>query len=487
MPFVRSFLSVLLLISAGAHVVYGAAPTNDLCSGAQVIPASGPFPFYSGITADVSGATTNGDPAVPSCVASGATRSIWYRFTPSASGFYTLSVSDDTATTVPDTVMALYGSGGSCAGPFTQIACNDDAGSLRSAISRSLTAASNYFIVVWVSALSAPLTNGHSAVQLRVSKPVTPANDTCAGAELIPSSGPFPYLTSVADDTLATSSGDPPAPLCQATFSRSLWYKFTPTTTTTYTLSTCDDTATTAYDTLMAIYTSSGSCGGPFNMVACNDNSCSFRAAITTTLTSSVPYYIVVSESGADPYTPGETSVQMRISGVFAPVVTTLPATSIASTGAVLNATVNASSAATTAWFDWGTTTNYANSTPPQSTGNSSTNVAISASVGGLTGGVTYFFRVRATNVIGSSVGSNLSFTWNSSRPSFSSQTRPTNGVISLRINGVAQQKYLIYASTNLSNWTLLGTATDNGGGAFSFLDPNVVSFKNRFYRVLAP
>jgi len=222
-------------------------------------------------------------------------------------------------------------------------------------------------------------------------------------------------------------------------------------------------------------------------MVACNDNSCSFRAAITTTLTSSVPYYIVVSESGADPYTPGETSVQMRISGVFAPVVTTLPATSIASTGAVLNATVNASSAATTAWFDWGTTTNYANSTPPQSTGNSSTNVAISASVGGLTGGVTYFFRVRATNVIGSSVGSNLSFTWNSSRPSFSSQTRPTNGVISLRINGVAQQKYLIYASTNLSNWTLLGTATDNGGGAFSFLDPNVVSFKNRFYRVLAP
>jgi hypothetical protein len=382
--------------------------------------------------------------------------------------------------------MSLYGAI-SCAGPFTQIACNDDAGSLKSAISKSLTGGSNYFILVWVSNLSAPLTNGHSSVQLKVSKPVPPANDTCAGAELIPPNGPFPYLTAITDDTLATSAADPPAPLCQATFSRSVWYQFTPATTTTYTLSTCDDTATTAYDTLMTIYTSPGGCAGPFAMVACNDNSCGFRAAITTTLTSNVPYYIVVAESGSDPSTPGETSIQLRISGVFAPVVTTLPATSIASTGAILNASINASSAATTAWFDWGTTTNYANSTAPQSIGNGSTNAPLSASIAGLSGGVTYFFRAHATNVIGSTVGSNLSFAWVGTRPLFNSQSRPTNGVINLRFTGVAQQKYLVYGSTNLSTWVLLGTATDNGAGAFSLVDSNIASFRNRFYRVQAP
>jgi hypothetical protein len=304
---------------------------------------------------------------------------------------------------------------------------------------------------------------------------------------VIPGSGPFPLLTSITDNTLAGSTADPPAPLCQSTFSRSVWYKFTPGTTTTYTLSTCGDTATTVYYTLVAIYTSPGGCAGPFSMVACNDNSCSFRAAITTTLNAGTPYYVVVSESGADPYIPGETSVQLRISGLFAPTVTTLPASSIASTSAVLNATVNANSAATTAWFDWGTTTNYVNSTPPQSIGNGSTNVSLTAPLTGLSGATQYFFRARATNVLGASFGANLSFEWNSSRPLFLTQTRPTNGVLNLRFSGVAQQKYLIYASTNLANWSVLGTATDNGGGSFSFADPNIGGFKSRFYRVLAP
>src|SRR5262245_36108818 len=34
---------------------------------------------------------------------------------------------------------------------------------------------------------------------------LAPPNDTCSGAESIPSSGPFPYLTTVADFSTATS------------------------------------------------------------------------------------------------------------------------------------------------------------------------------------------------------------------------------------------------------------------------------------------
>jgi len=52
--------------------------------------------------------------------------------------------------------------------------------------------------------------------------------------------------------------------------SRSIWYRFTPTTTGSYGISACasDGTASTADDTVMAIYTSSTSaCGGVFTQV----------------------------------------------------------------------------------------------------------------------------------------------------------------------------------------------------------------------------
>src|SRR5438093_8972713 len=60
-------------------------PPNDLCSGAEVIPAAGPFPYTTALTADITSATTTGDPVpVPPCTfgfpAATVSRSIWYRF-----------------------------------------------------------------------------------------------------------------------------------------------------------------------------------------------------------------------------------------------------------------------------------------------------------------------------------------------------------------------------------------------------------------------
>jgi hypothetical protein len=477
----------MLLILFGVGFERGfAAPVNDLCAGAESIPGSGPFPYFSSITADVSTATTTGDPAAPACSSAGASHSIWYRFTPTATALYTLSVSEDTATTVPDTVMAVYSSPGGCAGPFSVISCNDDAGSLRSAISANLNAGTSYFILVWVSPFSSSLTNGHGAVQLKVSKPVAPANDGCSGAEVIPPNGPFPYLTAITDNTLAGSAGDPPAPQCQALYSRSVWYKFTPGAATTYTLSTCADTATTVYDTVMAIYTSAGACAGPFTLVACNDDSCGARASITTGLAAGTTYYIVIWESQADPYVPGETSVQLRISGLFPPTVATLPAASISSTGAMARATVNPNGAATTAWFDWGTTTNYTISTPAQSLGNGSSSVAVSASLNGLSNNQTYFYRIRATNVLGASAGTNLSFAWSAAAPRITNAGAGA-GNFNFQFSGTSRQTYLIQFSTNLSTWATLGNAADNGNNTFSFQDPFPTNTPKRFFRVLLP
>ncbi|WP_150107443.1 hypothetical protein [Pedosphaera parvula] len=479
------FFLLAVLISCSTVVFAATAPPNDTCTGAEVIPSAGPFPYLSGVAADVSGATTVGDPPSPACISGSISRSVWYQFTPSATKLYTISTGSDTATTVVDTVMAIYTSASNCGGPFALVACNDDSGGLAAAISKTLNAGTTYYLVVWISGSVAP-SAGKTAVQLRVSQPVVPANDTCAGAEIIPGNGPFPYLTSVADTTLATTAGDPPAPSCNTNFSRSVWYRFTPNASAVYELSTCADTATTIYDTLMAVYTSPSGCSGPYTFVVCNDNACGTRAVITATLSAGVTYYIVIWEAGNDPYTPGETSVQMRVSGYFPPAIVTTAATSITSTGAVLNAVVNPNHVLTSGWFEWGTTTNFGNITPVQSLGNGSSNFQMGASIAGIQSAKTYYFRGMATNNLGISQGTNRTFTRSITLPQFTLAAHLTNGAFHSQFSGNAGQSYLIQGSTNLVNWPVLGNATELGGGLFQFDESNPTNLL-RFYRVFSP
>lgn len=166
------------------------APANDLCGGAEVIPAAGPFPYTTGTTADITDAGVTGDPPLPSCQ-NDISRSIWYRFTPSASAQYMISscAGAPTGTTVADTVMAIY-TAASCAGPFTEVpagiftdGCDDDTcavEALQSVITTQLTAGTTYYVVVWLFDQPAPMA-GQTSVQLLVSRFLPAANDTCAG------------------------------------------------------------------------------------------------------------------------------------------------------------------------------------------------------------------------------------------------------------------------------------------------------------------
>jgi hypothetical protein len=288
-------------------------PPNDLCSGAEPIPSTGPFPYLTAITADITAATITNDPPFPSCVDGNVSRSVWYTFTPATTATYTISTCLDTATTVADTVLAIYRSSGGCAGPFTQVACSDDDCGIRAALSTSLTAGITYYIVAWKWGTLNPSADA-AAIQLRVSVPASAPNDLCGGAEIIPSTGPFPYSTSIADTTLATTSGDPPRPSCLNQFSRSVWYRFTPAETASYTISVCrPETATTIFDTLMAVYAAPG-CGGPLTQVACSDDVCGFRSTITAMLDAGQTYFIVVWEAGNQALTVGETAVQLLVS-----------------------------------------------------------------------------------------------------------------------------------------------------------------------------
>jgi len=164
---------------------------------------------------------------------------------------------------------------------------------------------------------------------------VPPTNDLCSGALVVPAAGPFPYLAPPVDILDASVTDDPPAASCQPFVGRSVWFVFTPSATTNYTISSCADapTGTTVPDTVMAIYTSaSGGCGGPFTELpssgfsdGCEDDSCGpgfKQAAITTQLSSDTKYFILVWRY-EDTTTPdpigGETTVQLRISKAAPP------------------------------------------------------------------------------------------------------------------------------------------------------------------------
>ena len=194
-----------------------------------------------------------------------------------------------------------------------------------------------------------------AAAPPRTTPLVAPSNDLCSGAEVIPAAGPFPYLTATTDDiTDATTVGDPPAPSCQNNVSRSIWYTFTPSTTASYTISSCADapTGTTVDDTVIAIYTSAGGCAGPFTEIpsasgsdGCSDDDCvseALQSFVQTQLNAGTQYYIVVSQFDTPPPTAGNTAVQLRISRILPPANDTCGAP----TALVLNTPVNGTTVA---------------------------------------------------------------------------------------------------------------------------------------------
>lgn len=336
-----------------------APPANDLCVGAIVIPSGGAFP-HTTANVNLSEATTVGDPAEATCAFEGEplTRSIWYSFTPSASGTYTFSTCADTptATTVDDTVMALYTSTGGCAGTLTEVpgACDDDScvtEALQAFLSAPLTSGTTYYLVVWN--LGPAPQVGFQNVQLVVgaSTPNPPPNDTCGGAVVVPGAGPFPFLSpTIANVSDAGTADDPPAPSCLPggfVSSRSVWYSFTPSATGPYVISTCSEggeTATTTKDTIIAIYTSAAGCAGPFTEIptvgssdGCDDDTCggveSLQSYLPTSLAAGTQYWILVSQVDNDPLPTGETALQLRVASATAPVNDTCTA----ATGLTLN------------------------------------------------------------------------------------------------------------------------------------------------------
>lgn len=126
------------------------------------------------------------------------------------------------------------------------------------------------------------------------------------------------------------------------------------------------------------------------------------------------------------------------------PTVTALAATNITSIGAALNGTANANYLSTVVTFEYGTTTNYGSTaTAIQSplTGSISTNV--SSNISGLIGGTIYHFRVKAVNSLGTSYGSDLTFTTLGLVPTVTTLDATNITQTSVTMNGMVNANYL--------------------------------------------
>lgn len=92
------------------------------------------------------------------------------------------------------------------------------------------------------------------------------------------------------------------------------------------------------------------------------------------------------------------------------PTVVTAAATAIGPTSATLGGTVNPNGRSTSVYVEYGTTTRYGSRTTSRSAGSGTGVITVAIPVSGLRAGLTYHFRLVATNALGTSRGADLAF-----------------------------------------------------------------------------
>ena len=170
------------------------------------------------------------------------------------------------------------------------------------------------------------------------------------------------------------------------------------------------------------------------------------------------------------------------------PSVVTGPATAIALYTAMLNGQASGNYLQTAAWFQWGTTTNYGNVTAAQNIGLSSVPASFSSALGGLQPSATYHYRVVATNYLGTSYGSDATFTTYSTN--VLSLTLPGDTIIASSANspggegagnvidGSAATKYLNFDKMN-TGFTVFPSITNRPLRALTIVSANAAPERN--------
>src|SRR5438034_8037826 len=156
-----------------------------------------------------------------------------------------------------------------------------------------------------------------------------------------------------------------------------------------------------------------------------------------SSLTASTVYHFRIAATNSAGTRYGSDMTFTTLSATGPPVVTTNPATLIASFSATLNGSLDPHGLSTGVYFQYGTTTSYGSTTASQTkTGN--TYQSVSANISGLNASTTYHFRIVATNSGGTRYGSDTTFTTLSAAGPAVVTTNPATNVLnsSATLNG---------------------------------------------------
>ncbi len=137
--------------------------------------------------------------------------------------------------------------------------------------------------------------------------------------------------------------------------------------------------------------------------------SATFNGSVAVAPGTSVDVFLIPSNLGAV-----GTTCRFKNNSTFTvtglPSVSSAPATGVTNTTGTINGSVNPNGAATTAWFEWGATTNYGNQTAPVALGSGILPLTLNSNLTGFTQGITNHYRLVATNSVGTTLGSDIAF-----------------------------------------------------------------------------
>jgi len=187
------------------------------------------------------------------------------------------------------------------------------------------------------------------------------------------------------------------------------------------------------------------------------------------------------------------------VSSSSPPSVSTDAASSIISSSATLNGTVNPNGTSTTVTFEYGISTSYVSAiTATQSPLTGTNSQSVSAGVTGLTVGTTYHFRVKGTNSGGTTNGDDQTFTTTSGPPitdptvttgsasTVTSTSATLNGAVNP--NGSTTTYYFEYGTTASYGATTTSTSAGSGTSDVS-VDASITGLTAKttyHYRVVA-
>jgi len=241
----------------------GAAPGNDDCANATVLPNGASSTAWSNTNSTPDGAT-------PACgVAFSNANNVWYDWTPGTAGDWVISTS---ASTIPTRIAVYSGCGGA------ELTCNSPGGEA-SATLFGAGAATNYRIMI----AGGGTETGLGTLDIALAPPPTPGEACVTALGLaVPSNTFF-------DTTGSTSEGDVIS--CNGNVANDIWYSFTTAPAGgTHVITTCGS----GYDTRIALW---DACGG--TELACNDDDCGLQSTITACgLSGSTTYLLQIGGFG---------------------------------------------------------------------------------------------------------------------------------------------------------------------------------------------